>query len=359
MGKRVCIVCVCISALFSATHREATIAGEPKVLNNFVTQLVQKEHVTGPATTIEFSLPKAGWVFISSTAATKDEGNIVVALDANNQTVLTHASDKQPEQEAMRHLDEGKHRVVVRCRGAAALESLSVRTIPDLLFYSCLYGHPGLIEYSPYDEELIESLIRKGTNHLVVHAGQKMSGDAIQEWTDQGRRWIGGCGIAWGDEQQNYDYWTKHLRDNPHLDGLIADEFCPRARIANGKPRFFPAQYRDCSTALTRIRATDAFEQKQFVAYIGDWHRYIWEESPETSGFIRGLMDDDYRYSWERYCREQPNEAVAERYLCLESEPAPRSVAGRTAGRRAKLDHVLVPDNAAGSQPQYPPPRRL
>jgi hypothetical protein len=316
MGKRICLVCVSLFALFSsATYLATAIAGESKVLNNFVTELVREASLTGPATTVEFSLPRSGWVLISSVATSRGEGEIAVALGAEDQVVSTHGSDKQPEQEAMRHLKQGTHRVLIRCEGSAALESLSVRTIPDLLFYSCLDGSPGLIEHSPYDRELLESLIRKNVNHLIVHANHKLSPAVAQAWTDQGRRWIGGCGIAWGDEQQNYDYWTKRLKDNPNLDGLIADEFCPRARIAGGTPRFFPSQYRDCQQALERIRSENAFAQKQFVAYIGDWHRYIWEEAPETREFIRGLMDAGYRSSWERYCREQPNVELAEKYL--------------------------------------------
>lgn len=316
MGIRICFCCVGVSVLIgSAIHRGNVIAGEPRVLNNFVTELVRKVSLSGPATTIEFSLPRAGWVFVSSVSASSGEGEVVVALDAKDHVVFSHGSGTQQEQEAMRHLEKGDHRVLVRCEGSAALESLSVCTIPDLLFYSCLYGHPGLIEYSPYDKEQLESLIRKSANHLIVHADQQLSPAVAHSWTRQGRRWIGGCGISWGDEQQNYDYWTKRFKDNPSLDGLIADEFCPRARIVGQTPRFFPSQYRDCAGALQRIRSEDAFQEKQFVAYIGDWHRYIWEESPETIGFVRSLMDAGYRCSWERYFREQPNEVLAEKYL--------------------------------------------
>jgi len=319
MKKRICLFCVGVFALFiNALHEAAAIAREPKVLNNFVTELVRETDLSGLATTVEFSLPRAGWVFASSVAASGDEGasgegEIVVSLDTKDHVLFTHKSGKQ--QEAMHHLKRGKHRVLIYCKDSMTLESLSVRTIPDLLFYSCLYGSPGLMEHSPYNQEQLESLIRKNTNHLIIHADQQLSPAIAQAWARQGRRWIGGCGISWGDEQQNYDYWAMRLKNNPSLDGLIADEFCPRARISNGTPRFFPSQYRDCSQALKRIRSEDTFRQKQFVAYIGDWHRYIWEESPATSGFIRTLMDADYRCSWERYFREQPNEALAEKYL--------------------------------------------
>ncbi len=316
MSKIARIVCVGLAVFFnSGAGWEAASAGEPAVLNNFVTELVRETNLTGSATTVEFSLPRAGWVFVSAVAHAGNKANVVVAIDAADRVVFTHGSDKPQRLESMRHLKSGRHRVLVNCTESATLESLSVRSIPDLLFYSCLYGDPGLIEHSPYDKQQLESLIRKNANHLIIHAGQQLPPDVIQAWLREGRRWIGGCGIAWGDEQENYDYWTKHLNENPFLDGLIADEFCPRARITNGTPRFFPSQYRDCTRALTRIRSEEAYAGKQFIAYIGDWHRYIWEEAPETSQFIRGLMDAGYRYSWERYFREQPTEKLAERYL--------------------------------------------
>ena len=64
MGKRICLFCVGVSALFSiATDRGTVTADEPKVLNNFVTERVRESRLTGPATAIEFSLPRAEWVF--------------------------------------------------------------------------------------------------------------------------------------------------------------------------------------------------------------------------------------------------------------------------------------------------------
>ncbi|MFV1969050.1 MAG: hypothetical protein ACC628_26820 [Pirellulaceae bacterium] len=67
MGKRICLFCVGVAALFSsATDRGAVTADEPTVLNNFVTELARESRLTGPATTIEFSLPSAGWVFLRS-----------------------------------------------------------------------------------------------------------------------------------------------------------------------------------------------------------------------------------------------------------------------------------------------------
>jgi hypothetical protein len=180
MGTRLFLICLSVSVFFSSpTYRATAIAGESKVLNNFVTELVREAGLSGPATTIEFSLSRSGWVLISSVATSSSAGEIAVALGAQDQVVSTHGSDKQREREAMRHLKQGTHRVLIRCEDSAALESLSVRTIPDLLFYSCLDGAPGLIKYNPYNRGT-----RRGDwpgNRLQLYRGSALSGGALQQ----------------------------------------------------------------------------------------------------------------------------------------------------------------------------------
>ena len=299
----------CVAGCHVSTHH--------RPLNNLVTELLEVAPVSASSGVYAFVNPRDGWVFFSSTSGAMDSAAATVTLDGADgpDPLIAHDAATNRTQEAMRHLEKGKHTLRTVCADGSSIERLCVRAIPEMISYSTLYTKSPLIGKGPHDAELLEAAIRRNVNTLIVGASSSLDASTVQTWTGQGKRWLGGCGIAWGSAAENYDYWTGHLEKAPFLDGLIADEFCPRARISNGKPRFFPEQYAACSEAIKAMHESPRFRGKQFYAYIGDWQRFIWEEAQESTDFAQTLMDSGNRLSWERYFREQPTEAEAHRYL--------------------------------------------
>ena len=290
---------------------------ETKVLNNFVTQLLEVADVSGPHTEYTFSNPRDGWIFISSTVTTADSGQVTLTIDSKSvqDAVLVHKADKERTLEAMRFLPAGEHKVNILSEGGLLPEKLSVRAIPELIF--CRYGgNPSVSEYGPYDWKFLEKNILSNVSTIVIGAGDQLPAPLIEQWKSRGKKWLGGCripgmvdigvGAKVGKESQApkaYGYWTDLLNQSPHLDGLIADEFYGYVEIQD--------RYVHWSQAIEKIHAQERYRDKVFYGYIGGVPFNLIHKEQQSRAFIQTLMDCGYRVSWERYPQEEPTEEAA------------------------------------------------
>jgi hypothetical protein len=282
-----------------------------KVLNNFVTELLNVPVVSETDARYSFCNPREGWVFISSTAEIAGSGCIGVSLDSKSaqEAVIVHGAGKEPTQEAMRFIPAGEHKIDIHYDGSSSpLKSLTVRAIPDLIY--CQFGvNPVVTEYGSYDWDFLDKHILKNVNVLAVGASEQLPALITDKWKNQGKRWIGICGVHWeGDASDVYNYWVGICNKNPHLDGIIVDEFGPEPRHHERYPVWIDA--------IKRFRANEQLKNKLFYAWTFD---SLWDLSkrgkPTSIAFVQALMDCSYLIADERYLMEKPTEEQAKVYL--------------------------------------------
>jgi hypothetical protein len=206
----------------------------------------------------------------------------------------------------MRFLTAGDFRLTIRKRGSAALESLMIRAVPELIY--CKFRYDPLIPpHGPYDWAFLEKSVLPNINCLV---GSGVEGHAgfVQQWKQQGKHWLVECGVPGlsGKEplttEQAFAYWSQNpgfqARD---LDGVIADEFLGY-RVGT--------KYPEWTQAVRRLRADERFRRRYFYPYCTSIYRH-----KVSAEFLRTVMDCGYPFAWEVYLQEQPDEEQARRHL--------------------------------------------
>jgi len=278
-----------------------------KVLNNFVSELLS---IKGPLekahTQLEFTNPRYGWVFVSSTADVRGAGKLRISLETNmREQVIVHEEGEPETLEAMRLLPKGRWKLHVTRRGDATLKSLSVRSIPEL-FYCQFQANPHVTEYGPYDWEFLGKDVLPNCN-AIVGSGAEVHRPYVRQWTRQGRKWMGYCGLPGLGENKPVDpddveaAWSTNPGYSDSLyGGIIVDEF------SGGE---YP-QYPGWTEALRRLNANPKFKGKAFYAWCG----------PLYGGrlpvqFSRTVVDGGGFLVLERYLQEQPTEADAMEYI--------------------------------------------
>jgi len=277
-----------------------------KVLNNLVTELV---NVTAfpkqPYNEWRFVNPRDGWVFISSEADVKGEGGIWIALDtaSRDEAVIVHRAGTPARSEAIRYLSAGEHKLRVWSEGKPELKSLVVRAVPELIFCKFQYD-PHIPEYGPYDWDFLRKYVLPNVN-TIVGSGAQEHRPFVEEWKRRGGRWIVEVPATpyfrgW-DADEAYRYWSESPGfEDPLLDGIIVDEFG-----GGDDPRYPPI-----TESIRRIRQDERFRDKVFYPYCGSMYG-----SKLSGEFIKAIIDSGYRFAWERYLREQPDEETAAEFL--------------------------------------------
>jgi hypothetical protein len=309
------IALCCLRAALAANLGEARSAAgkEPKMkkLNNLVTELLSVTRAgSQPEQEYWFTNPRDGWVFFASSAEVAPGGSVEVAVGADDEGdhVTGHSADLPGPMEAMRLLPAGRHKLVVRCEGKAALQSLTVRAIPELI-YCRFQSDPHVAEYGPYDWNFLAEDVIPNINTIVGGRAESERPHAAR-WHAWGKRWIIECGVpglargasVTADEAEKY--WGENIgmRD-PSFDGIIADEFF------GGESD----KYRAWTEAIRRIQRNPRFKGKTFYPYCGTMY-----EGQASREFIQRVMDAGWRLAWERYLREEPTEAEARALLAEE-----------------------------------------
>ncbi|MBN1346274.1 MAG: hypothetical protein JXQ73_26540 [Phycisphaerae bacterium] len=272
-------------------------AGEPKVLNNLVTELLSVEsRPIDKQTTLDFTNPRQGWVFVSSSV--RPANNAAVSVDLDGKPAYRHESPGTLE--AMRFLPQGPHALSLRAAEKTVLDRLVVRAVPELVYAKC-GANPHVVEYGKYDWAFLQKHVLANLN-VMVGAGGLDEKPFADQWRRQGKRWIIECGVpGLGKGQtvtpdQAYEYWaTNPGMADPLFDGLIADEF-----FGNDDEK-----YKAWSDAVRRIRANPAFKDKRYYPYCTSMY-----QGDASSAFVKTVMDAGYAFAFERYLREPREPAV-------------------------------------------------
>jgi len=318
MNKLIALIIAlcCLGFALAAKMGEATTAAgkEPKMkkLNNLVTELLSVAPASShPQQEYWFTNPRDGWVFITSTAEVAPGGSLAVAVGANDEGdwVLGHAPGWPGPREAMRLLPAGRYKLVVQCEGKAALQSLIVRAIPELI-YCRFQSDPHVAEYGPYDWNFLDKDVIPNIN-TIVGGGAETEWPHAARWHAWGKRWIIECGVpglardatVTADEAESY--WGENIgMQDPLLDGIIADEF-----FNADDPKYLA-----WTEAVRRLQRDARFNGKTFYPYCGG----SLYESKLSREFIQTVMDAGWRLAWERYLPEEPTEDEAHALLAEE-----------------------------------------
>jgi hypothetical protein len=272
-----------------------------KVLNNLVSELRNLTNIKQD-TTVQFTNPREGWVFISSTAGAPGRGTITVTVPAAGDLaqVIKQRPADQPVAEAMRRLPAGKHDLAITCAGGATVKTLVVRAIPEI-GYCRVDSSPQLAPYGPADWPMLEKYVLPHINLAVSGSGVDRA--RLVEWKRQGKRWIietplPGIGKAEGPSvDEVFEQWAKNGRlDEPLLDGMIVDEFG-----AGDEPI-----WQSWHGALKRLKADPRFRGKVFYPYCGPLYG-----AKASREFTQTVIDSGWAAALERYLPEAHTELEA------------------------------------------------
>ena len=289
---------------------------KPKVLNNFVSELLTARMTASPQQSYEFSNPRNGWVFLSTTVDEIRPCSISVFLQrgASREIVILHQEGKTAE--AMRLLPPGNYKIDVRTESKPSA-TLIVRTMPEIIFSrfsgerSSPDGAPYLLSnrkvhgadrlYLHHWDFLLENILR----NVNVICGTGLTGTPppyLKKWLadtngGKGRKLIQQSGFHFkGGPDAYYTKWSQLFRGP--FDGAIIDEFIP------------PDHHIDKETMNVIKRIRDNPELKgTFYAYWG----LPWNVKVEKARMlIETIMAcPGYKSVFELYLWEQATEEKA------------------------------------------------
>jgi len=285
--------------------RTVRLAGQsPRRLNNFVTELLLVKGLEADGVyKIGLSNPREGWLFFRSRAVVGRRGKMTVTVKSETETeardVIALSPGDGRTREVMRYLPEGEYTLRIVLKGAA-LESLSVRTIPAIIFANFPYP-PHLARFGRYDWSQLKGMgILENCNVIITGFD---GFHAMSQWLAEGKQVLQQVGVPGLQlkgkvtAESAYEYWvSKRGMSDPAMSGVIADEFYGSLR------NLFPALIH----AIKRVRREHP--NKVFYPYIAGSGKGLRE-------FVEPLMDTDCRFAYERYLTERPTEAEAKEYI--------------------------------------------
>jgi len=276
-------------------------ADPAKRLNNLVTELLRIESFTPEnGDEIRFTNPRTGWIYMALNAGDTDTP---VDILLQEKTILQSDGQSAEPMETMRLLPEGEHRLTVRSKGKPKIKSFIVRTMPET-HYVRFPQEPRFPELGEFSWPWLKKHVLSSVNTVVGFP--EKSGEAIDEWTGSGRKFIS-YGSLPHDKDLNgtaaFEYWYKNPGfQDPRLSGLIADEFQGRQHP------LYPAWIEGMRLLGEKVRGTG----RAFYAYCGGPGMY---SRPETRQLVRTVFDAGFYMAWERYHHEMPTLAEAETFM--------------------------------------------
>ncbi|MDQ1256867.1 MAG: Beta galactosidase jelly roll protein [Candidatus Hydrogenedentes bacterium] len=298
-GRQIQHVTACVEVRWPEVLEWAEPYAGLKVRNNFVTELLSAP-LGGTPATHSFPNPRTGWVFITTTSPEAPEA----VLDGESDALVWRRNPDTGAFEAMRLLSEGEHRITVQKASEGVVE---IRTMPEIAF--CYYPSGSHIPaYGPYDWAYMNRHILPQVNTLITTGSA--APEEFEQWRREGRQWISNASLPGLNDKEApsvdsvYEYWaTNPGFASPGFSGVMADEFLWASK----------AHYAAWGDAIRRLRDNAAFADRVFYAWCVDLY-----EQEASLEFSRKLVDMGYRFSWERYLREEATPSAAEQRLFRE-----------------------------------------
>jgi len=289
-----------------------------KVFNNFVSELLSvrvggntdspDSETRSAQSPFAFVNPRKGWVFFS---VSYDHKNVArpaprAVLDDRPGLVRWRPNPDTGAFEAMQLLDEGEHQIQVQVLSPARLD---VRTMPEIAF--CYYpSSRHITAFPPYDWEYVERYVLPHVNTLITRS--EVPQNEFDQWLSEGRQWISNAGLPGLTSKEApaaddvYNYWASNPGvTEPGFGGIMVDEF-----LSSGVDH-----YNAWGEGVRRLNATPGFRGKTFYAWCGD----LFKQQPSLE-FSRLLTELGYRFSWEKYLREEPTPDRARRLMLREMQ---------------------------------------
>ena len=293
-----------------------------KILNNVVWELLKLEETTINGTkTYTVNCPKKRWVYVATTAQATG-GGINISLNEFKDIISLEEGEKATK-ESMRLMPAGEHELTVSADGDCQIESLVVRSIPEIILHEfgdvqTFNSDLGMTSIDFYNKYVVNNV------NTFITAPDLLSKDhkyfpEFTKWKQSGRRLLlsyparGTPDI--GQErytvEQAYEYLsTRHNIQNSLVDGIILDEF-----IGYNDP-----SYSNYATAIRKLIETPRFRDKSIYAYVATVH-----SSQHGRELVKGVIDAGGAIAWERYLSTswdkylpQPSEFAARNFLQTE-----------------------------------------
>jgi hypothetical protein len=305
-----------ITALFAAGPDNVAPPPDhhPGRLNNLVIELLNLDPAgIGSITQFDFSHPRDGWIFVSTTVASSlgvGDSAEVYLQGPPSDTLIDHLPGEPETVEAMRWLTAGDYSLTLQTQGTATLSNLVVRAIPELAFWRYPAGTPLPRQVPVWDwpalkKHVLHSVNTMATSAAVIQEPQRSENQPyFDEWRLDGKRWLipglvpayeFGPGMT---TQQAYDFWIS----NPGYaeadwDGIFVDEF--------QLGEFPDSQYTQMEEALRQL--TTDFPEKLFFAHVSNIMT-----ANEPGQFMEAVVDNGGAIAWHWYEREEPDEMSAQ-----------------------------------------------
>ena len=201
----------------------------PRVLNNFVTEIVRATGLVGNEPhSVRIDNPRKGWLFFRLTAVTGRSGAVKLNIGLEGGAeyeVIGQGRGQTKTTEAMRFLDKGEYSIRLNMKDAE-VGLLEIRLIPIIIYERMLGNFRGMEGFPEYKREFLQ---RCGMLDCINTIGTYDGFSWRREWIDQGRHVIRIAGGINNYHAPDEAYW--HWRgsmNNPGGQGIIIDEFYPR-----------------------------------------------------------------------------------------------------------------------------------
>jgi hypothetical protein len=288
-----------------------------KILNNVVWELlkVDRETIAGTKTYV-FKTPKRRWVYVA--AATKGTGGALGISLGEYGEILSFEKGEQTVKEAMRYLPKGEHKLVIDAPAGGELDSLLVRSIPEILLHelSGLKNYNGDLGMPVL--EFYETYVMDNVNTFMADVRNPRLQPRLKKWREDGGRVLVNAhakgvasGITYCPPEEIYEYIASSVGfTNPLADGTMLDEF-------SGPCVNCPSY----AEALRKLKATPKFKDKLL---------YFYDTNIEFNGAdgqvrLKAVVDTDSVIMWERYLGTawdkflpQPSEAAVRNFFKTE-----------------------------------------
>ena len=319
-------------AVNSSARAEPKIvfSGE-KHLNHLVTVLLEVTDVSQAGGSFKFIRAREGYVL--AVVETRGTGDVTLKLDGGAEPLatITSTTDTVARHEVVRMVAAGEHKLSVETQGAARIDKVLVKAIPELIH--CGLGfNPAIKSYGNYDLPFLEKDILPNVTTLIVPSGIKLEQAFIDDWHRQGKKFVAGTGINYQARtaDEHFEYWTGFLEKAPFPDGIIIDEFIVNNPIREWMPVISPdrqkkfdeerAQYPLYEEAFRKIRADERFRDKVIYAYVGGSGKELNQEIIGPN-FIHTILDCGFRIGLERYIFEVSSEEKSKNVQRLGGSP--------------------------------------